>query len=182
MILWIAAVIAHGSWEFGRQYLSVLGCSGLAAILFNSGVIVAGLLAIPYAVGLRRALGGFTAATVGMFTMIVASIGLVGVGVFPMTVGTPHTVAAFTFFGFILLSLIVLAWPIIHTPEFRIVGGSVTVGGLVVVIVSLPLTPPPLLEAITVLVVVVWSVVMSVRMLQLQRLPKGNQGAADPIP
>jgi hypothetical membrane protein len=82
-----------------NHFISELGEVGVsrAAWVFNTGLILGGLLLLPYVIGLGMAFGsllGWLGTTAGIVTVL----GVTAVGIFPMNNLKPHTVAAMTYF------------------------------------------------------------------------------------
>jgi hypothetical membrane protein len=92
-----------GSW------LSDLGRRAPEAVVFNSGLIAGGILALLFSAGARKApifrkTGGMLA--ISIFSL--AAISLCGVGILPVSVGFSHTVFSFFFFVLSTLSLLLI--------------------------------------------------------------------------
>jgi len=86
-------------YSFLNHYISELGEVGVSqnAWLFNNGMIIAGLLFIPFTIGLGLTLGGlwgFLGGLAGLW----AGISCLLVGVYPMNNLTPHSRAATSYF------------------------------------------------------------------------------------
>ena len=104
-----------------RYFISELGEVGVSpwARLFNLGLILGGLLLLPYIVAL-----GFVFKSVlgwmGMAAGVVAALGVMAVGLFPMNNLDSHRIAAMTYFraGLVMVSLFGLA--ILFQPADRI--------------------------------------------------------------
>jgi hypothetical membrane protein len=86
-------------YSFLNHYISELGEVGVSqkAWLFNTGMIITGLLFIPFTLGLGLTLGGlwgFLGGLAGLW----AGISCLLVGVYPMNNLTPHSHAATSYF------------------------------------------------------------------------------------
>ena len=82
-----------------NHFISELGEVGVsrAASIFNGGLLLAGLVMLPYVIGLGiafRSLLGWLGTAAG----IIAVLGVAAVGVFPMNNVKSHTTAAVTYF------------------------------------------------------------------------------------
>jgi len=93
------SILNHFISELGR-----VGVSPLAP-LFNGGLVVAGILYVPFALGLGTMLGGWWAAA-GTVAALVSAVSVAGVGIFPMNDLQPHIMAAMTFFRSGLLTML----------------------------------------------------------------------------
>lgn len=115
--------------------LGELGVSHLAAI-FNIGIFVAGILYIPFMVGLGRYLDNKIAklgAVIGLFSCVCASL----VGIFPMNYLVPHAIVALLFFMGAMITVGIFSISILIIKEQKI---SKILGllGLVVVAIYIP--------------------------------------------
>ncbi len=82
---------------------------GIPSIIFNLGLVVAGILGACFAVGIKSnrvldSLWGYLGSTL----YFLCAWALIGIGIFPETTGRPHTIVSITFFILVGLSLIVL--------------------------------------------------------------------------
>ena len=82
-----------------NHFISELGEVGVsrAAWIFNAGLFLAGLVMLPYVVGLGIAFGSLLG-WLGTVAGIIAVLGVAAVGVFPMNNVKSHTTAATTYF------------------------------------------------------------------------------------
>ena len=82
-----------------NHFISELGEVGIsrAAWIFNAGLLLAGLVLLPYIIGLGISLGSLLG-WLGTAAGIIAVLGVTAVGIFPMNNLKPHTIAAMTYF------------------------------------------------------------------------------------
>jgi hypothetical membrane protein len=109
----------HGErYSLLNHFISELGQVGVSreAWLFNGGLIVAGVLFIPYSVGLGMLIRGAWA-YLGMAAGIGAGVFCAGVGVFPMNSLGPHIFTAMWFFRFGLLATLLFGIAILAAPK-----------------------------------------------------------------
>lgn len=143
-------------YVLGENYPSDLGVGG-GALAFNSGTIISGVLALPFAMTLWRMLGRSRLSSLGCLLLAASGVALISIGVFTEDYGVIHFAVSALFFLLVLLSQILLAWPLVNSPKFKIVGISVTVL-MVGTLSSLPLVGPgPLAETIAVIEILIWS-------------------------
>jgi hypothetical membrane protein len=90
------------------QYISELGI-GSSAFLFNTGLIITGILAIPVFPGLLGLFRGSIIAKIGMTLGVVGSVALVGVGLCPMVVSSLHGLFAMIFFISVGIAIVLLS-------------------------------------------------------------------------
>jgi hypothetical membrane protein len=165
-VMWISAAIADGHWVLGEMTLSELGGKGRAgAVLFNTGVIVEAILALVFAFGLYKALGKTALSRVAAIGLFAACLALLGVGLFPISTGTPHTMASYAFFGLVVIAIALLIVPIWRSHVFHSSGGIITLLTLLVPLLLAPFINLPTLEMLTVIILMAWCLFISVRML-----------------
>jgi hypothetical membrane protein len=90
----------HGErFSLFNHFISELGEVGVsrAAWFFNAGLLLAGLVMLPYIVGLGIAFSS-PLGWLGTAAGVIAVLGVAAVGVFPMNNIQPHTAAATTYF------------------------------------------------------------------------------------
>jgi hypothetical membrane protein len=90
----------HGErYSLLNHFISELGEVGVsrAAWIFNTGLLLAGMLLLPYTVGLGIAFGSLLG-WLGTAAGLIAVLGVAAVGVFPMNNIQSHTTAATTYF------------------------------------------------------------------------------------
>lgn len=86
-------------YSLRNHYVSELGKVGVSrgAVIFNAGLILGGILFIPFNFGLGMALDGGWAKA-GMITGGLAAFSCIAVGLFPLNHFKPHVFAAVSFF------------------------------------------------------------------------------------
>lgn len=151
-------------YVFGGRYLSDLGVHE-GALAFNTGLIVAGILALPFAWSLWRLLEPSRLATLGVFALGASGVALVSVGVFTEDFGTLHFAVSVLFFSLCLVTQLLLAWPLISSPRFKYVGVFAIVLTLTIVAVVAPIGFNPLSETIAVIAILIWILVIAVQAL-----------------
>ena len=101
----IGAALSESPWFSWTQHaLSDLGVEGISAFFFNNGIILAGLLLLIFAYGLSKKLTRKT----GAYSLVISSLALVGVGLFPMTIFALHFALSVMFFVFLVLALFII--------------------------------------------------------------------------
>jgi hypothetical membrane protein len=82
-----------------NHFISELGELGIsrAAWIFNTGLLLGGLILLPYVIGLGIVFGSLLG-WLGTAAGIIAVLGVAAVGVFPMNNIKPHATAAMTYF------------------------------------------------------------------------------------
>lgn|GEM_PF-897349 len=149
------------------QYISELGM-GPTAPIFNTGMIIAGLLALPFFTVARKVLGGSVAATVGWISGLIGVLCLVGVGLFPMTPAffmmNPHELVSIGFFSGMSISAASIGYSMTRNPLFSKVHGwlglTVTATGIVLGVVGTPLP-----EWVAAIAIIIWFLTVGLWML-----------------
>jgi hypothetical membrane protein len=103
-----------------NHFISELGEVGVsrAARVFNLGLLLAGLLMLPYVIGLGIAFGSILG-WLGTIAGIIAVLGVAAVGVFPMNNVQSHTTAALTYFRSGLVMVFFFGLAIFFQPAGR---------------------------------------------------------------
>ncbi len=104
-----------------NHFISELGERGVsrAAWAFNGGLVLTGLLLLPFAVRLGIVLGSVLG-WIGAFFGVAASLGAAAVGIFPMNNLKPHVRAAMTFFYAGLAMVLFVGLAILTQPAGRV--------------------------------------------------------------
>ena len=113
-ILVATSVSPWFSWT--ENYVSVLGVEGSATVLFNSGLILSGALSLAFAAGLWMNLPlelSSRAGQAGVGCLVMGSMSLSAMGIFPRSVEYPHNIASITFLFFIVLALLLIGLTVV---------------------------------------------------------------------
>lgn len=125
------------SWT--TNALSDLGVQNTVAIFFNSSLIIGGILALIFAVGLRVIFQNRTLGHAGTLILILAAVSLCAIGIFPETAGTIHSYVSVAFFTLLPISLFFMGFPMILDSFERNLGlFTVLVGVVMIVVWTLP--------------------------------------------
>jgi hypothetical membrane protein len=109
----------HGQrYDPRNHFISELGEVGVSrlAVVFNAGLIIGGLLLLPFCIGLGRSLPGLWG-TLAAIAGTLASLSAVLVGVFPMNNMAAHIPAATWFFRFGLITIACFTVAVAGQPE-----------------------------------------------------------------
>lgn len=166
LVLYLIALAGDPDYTFFESYLSDLGV-GPMALAFNTAVIVAGALTIPFAVlAVRPALDGGIAAVAGVAMTVVAASFLVLVGVFTEDYEDTHYQVSVGFFLSMLLALLCYSWTL---QSSNALGREVTwltqfcfAAGVVMIILG---GFSPQTETAAVLLIVVWGLAVAAVLL-----------------
>lgn len=105
----LLVVISSSPWfSWTENHISVLGVEGSATTLFNWGLILTGVLSIIFAIGLGQSLLSNRLGQLGMVSLVLGSMALSAIGIFPRSIDLPHDLASIAFFIFVTLALILV--------------------------------------------------------------------------
>lgn len=161
MALYVVAMVNDPDYTFFENYLSDLGV-GAAAWAFNSAVIIAGGLTIPFAIlAVRPVLGGGIIVDMAVGFTVVGAVFLILVGIFTEDYEGKHFIVAVGFFSSMQVALLFYSLSLYRAP---VLGKGVTwftlaafALGLVLIAVGLK----PQTETVAVLVLVLWELVVA---------------------
>jgi len=164
----IALAIAYSPWfNWFTNALSDLGV-GEAALIFNSGLIVGGVLVTVFAVGmmviLRRQVLGF----LGASALILSSISLQAIGVFPESAGRIHFYVSISFFALLAISLLIIGVALLRESSQRYLGlySILTVVVAIIAAWVIPHEGVAIPEIIGVLAASVWNIVFGIKLFK----------------
>jgi hypothetical protein len=115
-----------------NHFISELGEVGVSRLapVFNIGLVAAGMIYVPFALGLGAAVGGWWAAA-GTLAGLVSAAGLSCVGLFPMNNFAPHIAAAMLFFRAGLVTVLLFGIAIqLQRPARRVVDRRSNIAGI----------------------------------------------------
>ncbi len=116
----LLVVISSSPWfSWTGNDLSVLGVEGSATTLFNWGLVLTGVLSLIFAIGLRQSLLSSRLGQLGMVSLVLGSIAISAVGIFPRTIDLPHDLASVAFFMFIIMALLLVGVAAIAASQMR---------------------------------------------------------------
>ncbi len=168
-ILWISSATLNGQWTFGVHTLSHMGISenALAAALFNGGCMVCGAMGILIGLGTaaHKECAGTIAERTGTIAGLFYGVGmffLILVGVFPMDQKPIHYIVATLFFALVLFNIIIAA------VDNRRLGRhfEIDVACFALSLLFMATMAFPLWEALIVIIIMIWTVLLGVRMIR----------------
>jgi len=164
----ISVVISRSPWFRWTEYdISVLGAEGSATALFNWGLILTGLLSLVFAIGLWKSLVISRVGRFGVASLLLGSICISLVGIFPRTNDLPHDSASIAFFIFIALALLLVGVAAVFTSR-RVFGVLSIVGGIFVIVIlraPWPWSGGTIEQLLACLPWSLWTVILGIRML-----------------
>ncbi len=109
LIMILASTVLEKSFSWNKNALSDIGVSQLAW-LFNSALVVGGLLNLLFAIGLWSYIGKTIGLKIGVLLIIISSISLALVGVFTENYSSIHVLVALGYLLLTPLGLICIGW------------------------------------------------------------------------
>jgi hypothetical membrane protein len=175
----ISLAILYAPWfSWTGNALSDLGVHDESAVLFNSGLIVGGILSIVFAVGVMRFYKNQTVDRDGAFFLLLAGIFLASIGIFPETApNNIHYIVSVAFFAVFPVALLIQSAALLSTPAHRKLGAFTLVMSITAVIpwtIWMPLKPyrgVAIPELISALAAATWSIIMGSTLLRKNKPP-----------
>ena len=170
----IFLAISEAPWfSWTANALSDLGVHAESSALFNSGLIIGGILNIIFAFGVLRFYQNRTIGKAGTLFLILAGIFLASIGIFPET--TPnniHYIVSVGFFSTLPLSLFIQSTALISTNTHRKLGTFTLLIAVIAIIpwaIWTPLKPyegVAIPELISALAAATWSIIIGAILLK----------------
>lgn len=105
----LAAIASYTPFNWVNNALSDLGVqSGVTAPIFNSGLVISGLLFLVFTIGLFRSVGKSWLGKTGAIVLCLACISLVSIGIFNESFKPTHYLVSVAFFALMPISMLVL--------------------------------------------------------------------------
>jgi len=163
----IAISILRSPWfSWTGNALSDLGAQPPSSCLFNTGLILGGILIGIFAVGLLESLKGRALGNVGALMFLLTAAALSSVGIFPETAGDIHSYVSVAFFVLLVISLWLVGAALVQFGERRL-GALVAVAGVVAAAVwALPWPAIAIPEFIAALAASACSITLGIRLFK----------------
>jgi hypothetical membrane protein len=173
----LVAVGSYPQFSWTANALSDLGVvAGVTAGVFNSGLIICGILCLTFAVGLYLLVKNVIG-RVGVFVFALACVSLVAIGTFPESVSPTHYMVSVAFFVLLPISLLVITAGFALKRQAKMAVFTLAVA----VVAALPwvlyftvhyVSGVAIPEAVSGLAGGVWTVVLGYKMLRAASQPK----------
>jgi len=164
----LLAIAYSPSFSWTENALSDLGVQeGVTAVLFNTGLMISGILGILFAAGLFTLLQESLLGRIGALVFVLDMLALTAIGVFPESVEPLHFYASVTFFALLPVSMFLLGAAFLRMSRMKL-GFFTFVTAMVAAIVWIvPFGKGVAIpEALSGLSVSMWSVVLGFKMLK----------------
>lgn len=166
------AIASYPEFSWTENALSDLGVqAGVTAILFNSGLIIGGFLALVFALGLFMFLREKMLGRIGVFIFVLDTLALIAIGVFPENVEPAHYYASAVFFVLFPISMFVIcaAFLLMGKVKMGLFTFLAAIVAAVVWIIQFTIRFVPnvaIPETISALSASTWSIVLGFKMLK----------------
>jgi hypothetical membrane protein len=170
----IFLAIGLAPWfNWNRNALSDLGV-GATAPIFNSALIVGGLLLLPFSIGLRQILPRGALSLLGTALLSLGMLVLSGIGLFPETAGRIHFYISVAFFTLLPLSVLLIGVSELRQPRSRASGMLTILIGLLAALIwalhwSIRLGGVAVPETISALLGSAWVIAKGAKLVQSSR-------------
>ncbi len=105
------------SWT--EHNISVLGVEGSLTAVFNWGLILTGIFSLIFAIGLRKNLLLSRLGQFGVISLIISSVAIFALGIFPRSIDLPHDVASVVSCLFIIVALLLVGAAAISASQLK---------------------------------------------------------------
>ena len=164
----LLVTISNSPWfSWTENHISVLGVEGSMTRLFNCGLILIGVLSLIFAFGLRKSLSSSRLGQWGIASLVLGSIAISAMGIFPRTLGLPHDVASIAFFVFVYLAIFLIGVMAITTSQK--IWGALSLAAVLIMVVMQPVPWPwsggAIPQLLSALPWTLWTIVFAIRLL-----------------
>ena len=164
----LLVVISSSPWfSWTENELSDLGSVGSATTLFNLGYILTGVLSLIFAIGLGQSLLSSRLGQLGAVSLILGSMMIPAIGIFPRTFVLLHNSASMAALVFIIMALLLIGVAAVTTSQMKWGLLSLTIVALIIVVrlVPWPLSGGAIQQLLISLPWSLWTIVFGVRLL-----------------
>ena len=164
----LLAIAYSPEFSWAENALSDLGVQqGVTAVLFNSGLIISGLLTLVFALGLLLFPRGKILGKIGAFILVLDALALTAIGVFPENVEPTHLYASVTFFVLFPISLFFIGMALLQMSQIDLGLFTFLAAVVAVLVWAIPhgggVAIPETLAALS---ASTWSIVLGFRLLK----------------
>jgi hypothetical membrane protein len=167
-----SAIASYAEFSWVENALSDLGVvEGITATLFNSGLIIGGVLCLVFATGLFVFLKERVIGKIGAIAFLLGSVALFAIGVFPENVRPTHYIVSVMFFMLLPIAMLIIVGAFLLMHKMRIAAFTL----LVAVAAAAPwvlyfavhyVSGVAIPEAVSAFAGSVWAVTLSGKMLK----------------
>lgn len=173
-LILMGLAISQASWfSWTGNALSDLGVHEESAVLFNSGLIIGGILNTIFAFGVMRFYQNQTIGKDGTFFLLLAGIFLASIGIFPETApNNIHYIVSVAFFAAFPMSLLIQSVTLLRRPKNRKLGIFTFAIAIIAIIPWAIWIPLKLYEGVAIpelistIAAATWSIIMGLTLLR----------------
>lgn len=161
-------VISTSPWfRWTEDDISVLGIESPRKMLFNYGLILVGGLSLLFAVGLGQSFLLGRIWWFGIASLMLGSLAVSAVGVFPRNFDLPHDLSTLAFFVFTALAFLLIGVAAVSSSQMIFGVPSIVAGALIVIfqLVPWPWSGGAIPQLLSCLPWSLWTIAMGVRLL-----------------
>lgn len=176
----LCAIASHPQFSWFNNALSDLGVvEGMTAFFFNLGLIVGGVLAFVFGVGLLRFLQNRALGVVGTFFFILDALALTAIGIFPESAKPMHYYASVAFFGLFPISMLLVCAELLTSSKVKTGSFTLSVAIFAAIVWIVQFTAKPfegvaIPEALSALIASAWAILLSFEMLKATSHPEAK--------
>lgn len=161
------AIVYTPEFNWYTWALSDLGVHE-AALIFNFGLIVGGVLTTIFAIGLMQILRKQILGFLGTFTLILSTLSLCAIGVFTESAGKIHLYVSISFFALLAFSLLIIGAALVQESSQRYLGlySILTVVVAAIAAWVVPHKGAAIPEIIAALASSIWSIVFGIKLFK----------------
>ena len=135
----LVEAISNSPWfSWTEEHISAFGVEGSAKMIYNSGLILAGIFSLIFAIGIGRYFLSSRLWQVGIAFLILGSLAVFAMGVFPRTWDFSHGASTVAFYVCITLALFLIGAAAITTSQVTWGLLSITAAVLMVAFLLIP--------------------------------------------
>lgn len=183
----IGIAIFHAPWfSWTMNWLSDLGglpgetpiwaARGTASIVFNIGLIIAGILGILFVIGfIKSKMLGPRFGLISSLVLILDMVALSAIGIFPETTGSYHVAASTTFFFLVPIALFLVGIKIRKTSEknlglLMILLGVLSLSSLPFLFIPPPIGSNAVIEMFPAVTISIFAAIYGIKLFRLREL------------
>jgi hypothetical membrane protein len=166
------AIACYPPFSWTDNALSDLGFDkGISSVVFNSGLIISGILALVFASSLPKSLPNKTLARIGIFLFALDTIALTAIGVFPENIKPTHFYVSVAFFALFPPAMFAIGTVFLQTADTKMGLFSFFAAAFAIVVWAIQFTVGfgknvAIPETLTALSVSAWAMILGFKMLK----------------
>jgi len=169
----LLALFLYPQFSWTDMALSDLGVvAGATSMLFNTGLIISGLLTLAFGSGLFKFMQEKALGEIGVFVFLLDALALISIGVFPENAKPMHYYASVAFFALFPISMVLITGGFLLMAKvkvglFTLLAAIFTTAVWVVQFSIRPFYGVAIPETLSALAASTWSMILGFRMLKV---------------